>query len=97
MFGKGRKRGALSALGEAVTKSLELPVNVLEGLPEIELLGNREAVVEHCEGVLEYTDQVVRLDTGKLVVRFLGRDLQLRSMNETGVTVEGFIASVDFS
>ena len=34
-----------------------LPFNVLEGLPEIELLGNREAVIEHCQGVLESMDQ----------------------------------------
>lgn len=81
----------------AVSKALEMPENLLEGLPQVELLGNREAVVERCQGVLEYTDEVVRLDAGGLQIRFLGRDLCLRRMDESGVTVEGFIVAIDFS
>ena len=81
----------------AVSKALELPENQLEGLAQVVLLGNREAVVERCQGVLEYTDERIRLDTGRLQVRFSGRDLRLKRMDETGVTVEGFIVAIDFS
>ena len=80
-----------------MSKAFELPENQLEGLPQVVLLGNQEAVVERCQGVLEYTDDLVRLDTGRLQIRFLGRDLRLRRMDETGVTVEGFIVAIDFS
>ena len=81
----------------AVSRALELPENQLEGLPQVVALGNQEAVVEPCQGVLEYTDGRILLAAGRLRIGFLGRDRQLRPMDESGVTVTGFIVSVDFS
>ncbi len=80
-----------------IARSLELPVDVLEGLPKIELLGNKEAVIEHCQGVLEYNDQVVRIRAGRLMLKFTGRDLNLRTMTGDSVVVEGYFTSVEFA
>lgn len=90
-----RKKGR--TLGERLSGVLELPVSVLEGLPEISLLGNREATVEHCQGVLQYNDRVVRLNTGKLTVKFTGSELRLNCMTGDSVVVSGRFASVEFS
>ncbi|WP_101911129.1 YabP/YqfC family sporulation protein [Marasmitruncus massiliensis] len=80
-----------------IARSLELPVDVLEGLPEIELLGNQEAVIEHCQSVLEYNDQVVRIRAGRLTLKFTGRGLRLRTMTGDSIVVEGFFTSVEFA
>ena len=56
-----------------------------------------EAVIEGCDGVLEYNENVVRLSTGKLVIKFMGRGLILKSMTDTGVIVTGYITSIEFS
>ncbi len=80
-----------------IARSLELPVDVLEGLPQIELLGNQEAVIEHCQNVLEYNDQVVRIRAGRLVLKFTGRGLRLRTMTGDSIVVEGFFTSVEFA
>lgn len=80
-----------------IAQSLELPVDVLEGLPKIEMMGNKEAVIEHCQGVLEYNDQIVRVKAGKLTLKFTGRDLCLRTMTGDSVVVEGYFTSVEFA
>lgn len=80
-----------------IARSLELPVDVLEGLPKIELQGNKEAVIEHCQGVLEYNDQVVRIRAGRLILKFTGRDLSLRTMTGDSIVVEGYFTSVEFA
>ena len=80
-----------------MARSLELPVDVLEGLPKIELQGNKEAVIEHCQGVLEYNDQVVRIRAGRLILKFTGRDLSLRTMTGDSIVVEGYFTSVEFA
>ena len=74
MWKKRRRQEEKCSIRERLSRTFELPFNVLEGLPEIELLGNREAVIEHCQGVLEYDDKVVRINAGKLVVRITGRN-----------------------
>lgn len=93
-----KRRGSeeRSTVADLISQSFELPVNVVEGLPEMNLLGNREAVIEHCQGILEYDDKVVRVNTGKLIIKFTGRGLQLKSMTESGVVVAGYFTAIEF-
>ena len=94
---KGTQHSQKESLQRLVSKTLELPEGLLEGMPQLELLGNREAVVERCQTVLEYTDQVIRLRAAKLTLRFCGRDLRMRRFNETGLTITGYLTSIEFS
>lgn len=97
MFKKrSRDEDVPSFLGR-VAKTLEMPVDVAEGLPQIELLGNREAVIEHCQSVLEYNDRVVRLHTGKLLLKITGRSLRMDYMTGDIVKVQGRFSSFEFS
>ena len=96
MWKKRRRQEEKCSIRERLSRTFELPLNVLEGVPEIELLGNREGVIEHCQGVLEYDDKVVRINAGKLVVRITGRNLMLKYMTGDGVMVEGYFTSIAF-
>ena len=78
------QRGGLTLLHHAV------------GGSHIELLGNREAVVEGCQGILEYGDDVVRVRAGRLIVRFTGRNLKIRCMTADSLVVEGFLRGMEF-
>lgn len=77
-----------------ISRSLELPMEVLERLPAIELRGNREAVVEHSESVLEYSLTRVRLRAGPLTIEFTGRNLRLNCMTDESVIVTGYITAI---
>lgn len=81
---------------EKLSQTLNLPGEVLEGLPEIELLGNKEAVVDHCQGVLEYDEQQVRILANKLVLKFTGRGLRLNYMTQDSVMITGYITGLTF-
>ena len=97
MFKKKHGQEQRPTFADQLTRLTGLPVDVVEGLPEIELLGNKEAVIEHCQGVLEYNDKVIRLNTGKLNLKFTGRNLQLKSMTDSSVVVEGYFTSIEFT
>lgn len=75
---------------------LELPQGGIGGMAQIQLMSNREALVDGCKGVLEYNEDFVRLNLGQMTARFCGRGLQLRSMSEEGLIIEGFIQSLEF-
>ncbi|MBD9107729.1 MAG: sporulation protein [Ruminococcaceae bacterium] len=62
----------------------------------VELLSDREAVVDGCRGILEYNECCIRLCTGPLTVRFTGEGLTMRNFGSLGAVVEGKIKSVDF-
>lgn len=93
----GRKRGQcdLEEQNAGPKGGLTLLHRAVGG-SHIELLGNREAVVEGCGGILEYDDDVVRVRAGRLIVRFTGRNLKIRCMTADSLVVEGFLCGMEF-
>lgn len=57
---------------------------------------NREVIFEGCKGVVEYTDQSIKLNTGKFLVAFNGRSMHIKSMTETNIIIVGFITSIEY-
>jgi len=88
-----KKQGKIRKIGDA----LELPGGLLEGGPHIEMRSNREAVIDGRCTVLEYEDCLIRINTGKGIIRFCGRGLQIKNLSSDGMIIEGFICSLDFT
>ncbi|MDR3643552.1 MAG: YabP/YqfC family sporulation protein [Clostridia bacterium] len=96
---KKERRRAVAARAPLLAKAaraLELPADITTGAAHLELSGNREAVVDGCRGVLEYDENVIRLNTGAVAVRFCGRGLSIRSLTRDSAVVEGYITSIEF-
>lgn len=62
----------------------------------VELLSNKEAVVDGCRGIIEYSDCCIRLSTDKQILKFTGRGLVIRCFQERGAVVAGYIQCVEF-
>jgi len=100
---KRRERNRKSA-GEApaapaenkLSELFDIPANALHGIAQIELAGNREAVIDGCRGVLEYDETIVKLATEKMSVQFMGRGLQIKVLTHDSAIVTGFITSIEF-
>jgi len=82
-------QGKLSSL-------FDIPPSALSGTAQIELAGNREALVEGCKGVLEYDETVVKLATEGMSVKFTGRGLQIKVLTHDSAVVTGYILGVEF-
>lgn len=79
-----------------LTRLLDIPVSAVSNLCQMELSGNREAVVDGCQGILEYDENRIVLQTDKMNLRFTGRGLQVRVLTHTSAIVEGFITGIEF-
>lgn len=82
---------------EKTSAALDLPGDVVAGLPRMELLGDREFRMEYHKGILAYGTQEIHISGGKLVVRVRGEGLELRSMNPTQLLITGKISGVEFA
>lgn len=63
----------------------------------VSVTGNRSAVVDGCDGVMDYDDEKVILRTGRLTVRINGRKLKLTKLTQSSAMVEGIIQSLEYS
>ncbi len=88
---KGRRR--LSLL-ERTAQALDLPADVVAGVPRLELVGDNQLRMENHKGILSYGTQEIHVSGGLFCVRICGEELQLRTMNATGLLVTGQIRSV---
>ena len=64
--------------------------------PCIELSGNREILIEGSRGVLEYTDEAVRVNTDPMMLTVAGRGLNLKCISDSALIISGFITSLRF-
>ena len=89
----GRKERLLERTAEA----LELPGDLVAGLPRIELTGDRELRMENHRGILAYGSEEIHISGGKLIVKVRGTGLELKAMNARELLITGTIFSVDLT
>lgn len=79
-----------------LAQSLELPKEVVLGLPLICLTGNEEMTIENHKGLLEYAPEGVRIASGSGSLYITGEGLALRQMSAECIVVTGVIHSIEF-
>lgn len=73
------------------------PLDFLYQKPHIELEGNTTAVLEGSQGVLEYSENCIRVSLKDFIVSFEGRGLKLKCISPTALTIQGSILNIRFS
>ncbi len=91
-----RKEKRTESFLESVGRSFDLPQEALSGYVHTEISGNKEVLVDGCQGVLEYGDCAIALNTGRLTVRICGCELTVVSMQNGQAIVRGIITGVEF-
>ena len=79
---------------ERTAQALDLPADVLAGLPKVELTGDREVRMENHRGILAYGEEEIRISGGSYTVRVTGQSLQLRTMSPLALLITGRICAV---
>lgn len=91
------KKGKREGLLERTAEVLDLPADVVAGLPRVELTGSRELRMENHKGILAYGAEEIHISGGKLIIKVRGSGLELKAMNARELLITGTIASVDLT
>lgn len=88
------KRPRREGIMERTAQALDLPADVLAGLPKVELVGDREVRMENHRGILAYGGEEIHVSGGQFVVQIRGEGLELRSMTGLELLITGRITSI---
>jgi len=77
-----------------LTSALELPKDVMLGLPGVAMTGDEEIMVTNHKGLLEYSGGCVRLSTVLGIMKIFGTNLVLKEITAESVMIAGKIQSV---
>ena len=63
----------------------------------LSITGNHSAVVDGCDGVMDYDEEKVILRTGRLTIHITGRQLRLRRLTGNSAMITGMIDRAEYS
>ena len=81
---------------EKAADILDLPGEVIAGMPRITVTGASRVLVENHRGILEYGADRICVNGGRTVLTVRGSALEIRSLNTTELLITGRIAGLDF-
>ena len=75
-------------------RTLDLPGDVVAGLPRMELVGGEEFRMENHRGILSCREEEIGISGGALMVRVQGEGLELKAMSADALLITGRIQAV---
>lgn len=82
---------------ENLINALELPRDLVLGMPYLNFCGNRELVIENHRGILNYDTSKLIVTTKVLLISIEGRGLCVEQYTMDTLKVTGFFESIRFA
>lgn len=75
---------------------LDLPQDLLQDLPRITLIGNKELYIENHRGVLHFSSELLRLGLADGFLEIKGEQLSIRNIVGQELSVSGRIGEIRY-
>ena len=79
-----------------ISDAVNIPKDVILGVPLIRLVGRDEVYIENYRGILEYTDTLVRVQTKIGQIHLCGKKLEIIYYTNDDMKVIGFIERLEY-
>ena len=82
---------------EKMVSAMDLPKDVIQNASFITILGLNELCFEIYRGFIEYTDTLIRVQTGAGKIRIQGKRLRIQYYTNDEMKVTGALSSLEFT
>ena len=86
----------MEEIKSSLSEILELPKDIVLGLPKITMIGNLQVYIENHKGIIEYSKTQIRINTKKGVVKISGKEMYIRTIVTEEIIVIGEIENIEF-
>ena len=86
----------MKSVKENMVETLELPKDLMYGASIVTLTGRREVLIENYKGILEYTEEYIKIQTKNAKLTVYGKRLNIEYYTNEDMKVVGFIKSIEF-
>lgn len=83
-------------LKDRVSDAVNIPKDVILGVPIIRMLGQEEFYIENYRGILEYTDTMIRVQTKIGQIQLFGKRLEILYYTNDEMKVVGYIEKLEY-
>jgi len=90
------KKKKLQQVKSTVSEMFELPKEITLNMPKLNLIGDSQMLVENHRGIIEYTPNLIRVNSTVGVIKVHGDQLNLRNIAAEDIMITGKIKSIEF-
>ena len=92
LWGEKKKNKKMS---KKIFEKINLPLEATADFSHFEMNSNKEVIIEGSKGILQYDENVIKINMGKMVTMFCGRNLSLKCLDVDSLIISGFIISIE--
>ena len=78
-----------------ISEALELPKDVVLDLPKVIMIGDIQVNISNHKGIIEYTQETLRINTSIGIVKISGKDMELKTILSEEIIVKGNIQKIE--
>lgn len=82
---------------ENLSEKIGLSSDILAGAPILTMIGQTELSIENYKGIIEYTGDLLRIQTKTGRIHIEGKNLVLRNYSEDTMKVSGLICLIQYN
>lgn len=75
---------------------MDIPEDPFAKSSRITLIGNKEAIIDGCFGIVEYSECLVKINLGTGCISFFGANFNIGDYSGTSITLKGSIRNIEF-
>ena len=78
-----------------VSEALELPKDIVMDLPKVVLIGNIQLNISNHKGIIEYTQNTIRINSSIGIFKIEGENLELKTILLEEIIIIGNIEKIE--
>lgn len=83
-------------LREKLSNTFELPKDIVLDVSKVIIIGTGQITVENHKGIIEYSEDLIRINTGSGIMKLCGKNLTIKMILQEEITITGDITSIEF-
>ena len=77
-----------------ISEALELPIDIMMDLPRLTVIGSIEIGLLNHKGIIEYTKEIIRINTKSGVFKITGKELEIKTILSEEIIITGVIENI---
>ena len=76
--------------------AIELPKDIVLGIPYFTMYGNLELIIENHKGIRCFNDELVEILSKSNIISVKGKNMSISEYTKDSIVVEGYIEQISF-
>jgi len=79
-----------------ISDALELPKDITLDIPKITMIGAESVTIENHKGIISYSDNQIRINTGSGILTISGQKLAIKSIIQEEIIITGQLNNIGY-